>query len=542
MFSQNGFRFFKGKGFTMPLLVALASILVYLPALHNGFVEWDDHEYVYQNPHIRSLDMKFLRWAFFSFHASNWHPLTWISHALDYAVWGLNPMGHHLTSVVLHGLNAFLVVIVIVNLLRAASRHKEAGGFLSERGILMAAGITGLIFGLHPIHAESVVWVSERKDMLCAFFFLLSVMSYMSYARNKTYPNYLLSFGFFILALLSKPMAVTLPVVLLIMDWYPFRRFQKAEPLKPVLIEKLPFFAIGLISVVITLMAQHSAGAIKSLAIYPLSVRILVGIKALVFYWAKMLWPADLLPYYPYPQNVSLLSFEYTTAALSALVITAACAFLSRRQPVWAAIWIYYVVTLLPVLGIIQVGKQAMADRYTYLPGIGLFLLTGIAASMVIERLITSGRWNIVMKTVSLSFAAILLGLMSYTTTRQTHIWKNDITLWSYEIERNPTVAIAYSCRGVALAKLGYHEEALKDYERAINLDPNSAVLYYNRGNAYARLGYFEEALTDYSKAINLSPAPNSDYYYNRGVVHKQLGHAKEAARDITQAEGFKDN
>jgi Tfp pilus assembly protein PilF len=486
-------------------------------------------------------------------------------------------MGHHLTSIVLHGLNTFLVVILAIYLLRVASNFKGIEGLLSDRRIFTAGVITGLLFGLHPLHVESVAWVSERKDVLCAFFFLLSIMSYMSYTTYKTYTNYLLCLGFFILALLSKPMAVTLPAVLLIMDWYPFRRFEGNGRLKSIFIEKLPFFAISIALAAITLLAQRSGGAIKSLDMYPLPDRILVGFKALGSYLGKMLWPTRLSPFYPYPQNAAFFSYEYLLSVLLVVGITLACIALLKRQSVWLAIWGYYVITLLPVLGIIQVGGQAMADRYIYLPSIGPFLFIGLVVALVFEKLTASVRWNMMMKVFTLSIATILTVFMSYTTVKQIGIWKDGITLWSRAIEIDPikvdkayynrgliykntgrfqealkdlTQAIrigimkfapglhrSYGCRAAVYTELGYMEEALKDYTQAINLSPTSISYFYynNRGIVYAKFGRFEEALKDYEHAIYINP----DFpalYYNRGNAYAKLERLEDALRDYTQA------
>ena len=204
--------------------VGFVTFLVFLPTLQNDFINWDDSLYVYENPLIRSFDTQLLISAFGDFYAGFWHPLTWISHALDYAIWGLNPMGHHLTNNILHAINAFLVVILITRLVEAAS-----GSLKSSKGSLVAAVTTGLLFGLHPLRVESVAWVAERKDLLCGLFYLLSIMAYTSYAANKSYRTYFISLGLFTLALMSKPMAVSLPVVLLILDWYPFRRIESIK-------------------------------------------------------------------------------------------------------------------------------------------------------------------------------------------------------------------------------------------------------------------------------------------------------------------------
>ena len=240
-------------------LVFVLTFVLYLPSLGHEFVEWDDSMYVFDNPHIRSFDLSFLKWAFTGFHAGNWHPLTWISHAVDYAIWGLNPLGHHLTNIVLHSVNTFAVVFLVMGLIRAV-RERTSGdeSWLDEKMMLITAGVTGLLFGLHPLHVESVAWVAERKDLLCALFYMLSLMAYTKYAqadsdetRGKeatllfSDKRYLYSLGFFILALLSKPMAVSLPAVLVILDWYPFGRIHSLKSFWKSVINKLPFIAFS---------------------------------------------------------------------------------------------------------------------------------------------------------------------------------------------------------------------------------------------------------------------------------------------------------
>ena len=308
--------------------VSLMTFLVYLSALQNDFVGWDDGTYVVENPFIRSLNGALLKWAFLDFYASNWHPLTWISHALDYAVWGLNPLGHHLTNNILHAVNTFLVVLLVVKLMEAVRRRREAvprpkigrstESPLTEepydvKGPLIAAATTGLLFGLHPIHVESVAWVAERKDLLCALFFLLSIMMYIRYITppSPSYPkrgwrsrgSYFLSLAFFTLALLSKPMAVSLPFVLLVLDWYPFGRITSYKTFGTAFIGKMPFIALSLVSSILTVQAQKEA--IVPMELAPLSQRILVGVESLIGYLWKMILPVNLSPFYPYPKNLS---------------------------------------------------------------------------------------------------------------------------------------------------------------------------------------------------------------------------------------------
>ncbi|MGD0885158.1 MAG: hypothetical protein ABSA46_09855, partial [Thermodesulfovibrionales bacterium] len=374
--------------------VSLITFAIYLSSLRNDFVIWDDGLYVINNLHIRSLNWAFFQWAFSGFYAGNWHPLTWVSHAFDYAVWGLNPMGHHLTNNILHAMNTFLVVLLCIKLLemwKERSMPEAASPFLDERRIMIAAGVTGLLFGLHPLHVESVAWVAERKDLLCGLFFLLSISAYVKHIRALVSEplekkkaaslffnrSYLVSLVFFVLALLSKPMAVSLPVVLLLLDWYPFQRICSWKSFRDSGLEKLPFIACSLISSILTIMAQRTGGATGMMGFVPLRARMLVAAKAFVDYLGKIAVPVDLSPYYPYPklQEVTLVSPQYLFAVIFVVGLTAILLVAAKKQRVWLSAWGYYVVTLIPVIGIVQVGSQAMADRYMYLPSLGPFLL-----------------------------------------------------------------------------------------------------------------------------------------------------------------------
>ncbi len=372
-------------------VVALITLAVYLPALRNDFVNFDDPIHAYNNLNIRSLNLNFFKWAFTTFDSGIWHPLTWLSHGLDYAVWGLKPLGHHLTSIIIHALNTFLVVLLSIRLLDIRRKHSEDSTFLNKQGMLIAGGVAGLLFGVHPLHVESVAWVAERKDVLCGMFYLLGILSYLEYAQtpSKNVSSWLfnrfyqLSFLFFVLALLSKPMAVSLPVVLLILEWYPLQRIRSFKTLQAAVVEKLPFFALCLISSLVALSAQKAAGAMIQLTDAPLASRALVSIKALMMYLWKMAIPFDLAPLYPYPRYVVLMSFEYLSLIALAGGITLVCIYMAQRQQLWLSLWSFYLITLLPVIGIVQVGSQSMADRYTYLPSLGPFLLIGIASGRI---------------------------------------------------------------------------------------------------------------------------------------------------------------
>ena len=609
-------------------LVAFASFLAYLPALGNGFVGvWDDNAYIAGNPHIRSLDAAFFRWALFDFHASNWHPLTWLSHALDYAIWGLNPWGHHLTSNILHALNTFLVVLLVVRLLEAGrklthnkispnpsrdhnspfpplilrggadlpgrSAEAEGGGVIPKRGtsappplekgdgggfsdtsVLIAAATTGLLFGLHPVHVESVAWVSERKDLLCALFYLLSIMAYTKYvcrggplwppkegqpqgvAPTKKDPGspgieygqagmtkprqflnrqYLLALGFFILALLSKPMAVSLPLVLLILDWYPFGRLRSFGDLLTAGVEKIPFVVLSLFSSIVTILAQRSGESIGSLQLIPLSVRIPVAAESLIAYLRKMLLPVDLVPLYPYPQDVSLISFRYAAAIALVLGITLACLHLKKEQRFWLAAWGSYVVMLIPVLGIVKVGNLAMADRYTYLPSIGPFLIAGLCMAWIAGKVSALQRRRILAGLACSAGALLIFVALSYGTFLQTGIWKNAFVLWDHAIAKGFGSATAYNNRGLSLDDMGQRDKAREDFEKAIALDPQNYFAYNNLGVLCGKDRQYQKSIKYFLKAIAINPR-HADSYCNLGLSYFYLNQYGSALENYTRA------
>jgi tetratricopeptide (TPR) repeat protein len=542
----------KSIALILSISVALLTLFVYLPALQNQFVTWDDPEYVYDNPHILTINTDFFEWAFFDFYFANWHPLTWLSHAIDYKIWKLNPLGHHLTSVLIHTVNTFLVMTIVILLCSEAIGDRNSEERPVELKTLAAGTVTGLLFGLHPLHVESVAWVSERKDVLCAFFFLLSSIAYLKYVKaqtGKTQSNpfaifvdkkYLSAFGLFMLSLLSKPMSATLPVLLLILDWYPLRRLKK-QNVRIILLEKLPFFALSIGCAIIAFYAQRSGAALTSLVQVPLFPRLLMGSKAVIAYLGKMLWPSNLAPFYPYPRNIGTLSLstpEYFIPLLLIISITAFCLLFLyvKKQRMWLAAWCYYLVTLLPVIGIIKLGGQSMADRYTYLPSIAPFIVLGIVFVWILDKL-TGSIPQAMLRTVIYSlFAVFLIVPISYATVKQTRIWENGGTLWSKEIEMQPEVARAYLNRGKYYTEIGQFEKALNDFSQAITLDPDSPKNFYDRGTCFFKLGLYEEALHDLSQAIRLSHVPVFEYYNNRAIVFAKMNRLQEALEDYSLA------
>ncbi len=564
-------------------IAALVSILAYLPALRNGFLDWDDPLYVTKNQQIRNFDLTFLKWAFSGYHASNWHPLTWIAHSLDYLIWGMNPAGHHAVNLLIHGINVAVLVFLIDRLLEAASGSSENRDtiFLRDRDArLLTAGFCGLLFGVHPVHVESVAWIAERKDLLCALFYLASLLAYIHFVRNSEKSariSYWTSVCFYVLSLLSKPMAVSLPLILLLLDWYPLQRFEKKR-LRSVLLEKLPFLLLAAAVSVVTVFAQKQGNSISSLVTVPFSERGLVAFQALIAYLGDLLWPYHLIPFYPYPTHISLLSYAFGVPLLIVLMITCCSVFMFKKNKLWPALWCYYVITLAPVLGIVQVGGQARADRYTYLPSIAPLLAAALGIVWCLKKL-QARAGNFPFRTIYLAFVSGLIFILALFTAKQTSVWKDNLSLWSSVIEstamtdkreyRNfevvyhnhacalekagrtaealneyslaialtPNVPGSYINRAVLLVKLQDLKGGLEDYNAAIALKPGSAVLYYNRGNVLARLGQAEAAIRDYTKAITLASSPDPDYFHNRGVIYRRLNRFAESARDFALGE-----
>jgi hypothetical protein len=540
----------KNLHYSVAGLVAVITCAVYLTSLQNEFVEWDDSIYVYENLHVRSLDISFFRWAFLDFHAGNWHPLTWISHAVDYALWGLNPWGHHLTNIILHSLNASIVVLLIMGLIEALRKTTiEHERPLKERMTLLVGGATGILFGLHPIHVESVAWVAERKDLLCALFFLLSMSAYAKYgtlAHAETpHPRsesrflkklYLLSLGSFTLALLSKPMAVTLPVCLLMLDWYPLKRIQSFRTFWIAFVEKLPFLALSLVSSILTILAQAAGKSIVPIEYAPVSTRMLVASKALMVYLGKMLVPLNLIPFYPYPSDVSLLSFDYLSAVVLVLGITTVCIVVIKGHEPLLSVWGYYVVTLMPVLGIVQVGNQFLADRYAYLPSLGPFLLVGLAVAWLFEKVNELKHWSRPATLLCAAAAICILVSLSYLTVKQIGVWQNSISLWTYVINKEPVRApLAYYNRGVFYAKKGQVDRALYDFKKTIMLDPSDYKAYYNLGVLYGSSGLFDMAIECFSMAIVINQNYDVAYLY-RGTYYARTGRMEQARADYQKA------
>lgn len=537
---EKGYTHFRKTPILLASLAALITFLVYLPALKNGFVNWDDDIYLNE---IVSLGTGsgFLKSFTDVPPHSYWHPVTLISYLVDYALWGQAPWGYHLVNIIFHASNTFLVFVLTLSLFRhSASR-------LSEFSALTAASVASLLFALHPLHVESVAWVAERKDMLYAFFFILSILAYLEYAAaasRRRWPLYAASLIFFILSLMSKPMAVTLPFVLIIMDVYPLERTRGVNP-KKLILEKVPFFIMSGLSIAMTVFLQK--GTIPRQGFFPLPIRVVTALRSFIFYLYKMLLPFDLAPYYPYPEKISLFSLEYAGSALFFIAISLFCIFTLKKAKIFSAAWLFYIITLIPVIGLVQVGGQEAADRYTYFSSLGPFLLAGVASGLLVQR---GGRGAFVL----LSLCGAIAFFLAYMTISQIGVWKDSVTMWSYEIrflekapeisgddtdgysrDSVPRAAVAYYSRAMAYNQLGNYDLAIKDLNKVVSLGPKFSRAYLNRGVDYGKVGNLEMAAADFKKAIELNPE-YAPAYLNLGMIYSRAGDNAKAAVFLKKA------
>jgi len=499
--------------FIISFLCSFATLMVYLPALQNVFVNFDDGPYVYENAFIRTLDWPFVRDSFLGFHYLNWHPLTMISYAVDYRLWGLDPFGYHLTNVLLHSANTFLAGVLTALLLKAGCGQRP------PVFVYAATAASALLFGLHPLHVESVAWISGRKDVLSGFFFLLALISYLRYAasaRKALY--YTATFVLSALAMMSKPIAVTLPVVFLILDYYPLRR-----PLvfRTAVLEKFPFAALSCLTAVITVLAQTTAGAFTS----GLAERALVSARAYFFYLWKTAVPVDLAPFYPIIPKPSLSSAEYLGSVLVLIGLAALCV-TKRARGAFSAAFAFYLVTLLPVIGIVQISSHMAADRYMYLPSLALFALAGAGAGRLAAY---TDRVRMAVLVPALAVFVVL----SFASIRQMGIWKDSVTLWSHEAEKYPYVFLAYNNRAVAYTQKGRYMDAIEDLKRAISMQPDFVPAYINLADAFKKTGRKDLAADVYSSGVEATGA-NAELLFERGLNYNSMGEYAKATEDFT--------
>ena len=566
------------------VILIVANFVAFGRIVANDFINFDDDKYITENNYIKSgINTESIKWAFTSSHAANWHPLTWLSHMLDWQLFGANASGHHFVSLLLHIGCALLLFL-----------------FLSKTtGSLWPAAFVAALFALHPLRVESVAWVSERKDVLSLFLGLASLYAYACYVESSKLSKYFMSLMLFALSLLAKPMLVTLPFVLMLLDFWPLKRWQKAFPsvnvpvslsersekkktkqrradsikekkisvplinrakiIRSLLWEKAPFIFLALVSCIVTIWAQSKGGAVASLEKLPFLERIMNAIVTYVAYLIKIFWPVNLAVFYPYEQF--LASWQVFAAASIILAISIAVIYAIKKAPFLFVGWFWYLGTLVPVIGLMQVGKQAMADRYTYLPsiGIGIILIWGVVYLLPKVKL----------RKIIIIPAALILAALTFLTWQQCGYWKNSVILYDHvlkvtknndlahcnlanelvkqknvreaithyreAIEINPYYASAHSNLGAALAAQGKDEEAITHYLAAIKIKPDQEEAHSNLGVVLAAQGKSEEAIIHYLAAIKINP-DYDDAYYNLANLFIKQGKSEEAIDNYRQA------
>ncbi|MBP6964020.1 MAG: tetratricopeptide repeat protein, partial [Armatimonadetes bacterium] len=475
-----------------PLLVGAALVLVTLASyryvFRAGFV-FDDAFYLVRNAHVRNgLGFESVKWALRAFYGANWHPLTWLSSMLDYRVFGDRAAGHHAVNLLFHIVNSVLLLVVLRRM----------------TGSLWRSAFVAALFALHPLHVESVAWLSERKDVLSAFFMLAAMWAYVGYADRPGLGRYALVTLAFALGLMSKPMLVSLPILLLMLDCWPLRRVSSLGPM-PLLIEKLPLFALSIASGVITYLAQRSGEAVARLDKFPFGLRAANALTSYVAYIWKTLYPAGLAAYYPYPKE-GVPALSVIAAALLLAAVTLLAVRLARSRPYLIVGWLWYVVSLIPVIGLVQVGEQAMADRYMYIPMIGLGIVVAWGVPDLLAR--PGGAAPVqppVARGLAVVSAAVLLALAAVTSAQVRH-WESDYTLFRRVVEVAPGSALAHSNYGLALAEKGEYDKAIEQYGKALDADPTYVRAYFNLGNALKETGRPDEAVLQFREALRIDP------------------------------------
>ncbi len=478
-------------------------LALYWPVTRSGFINFDDDEYVSANPHVQGeLSAEAIKWAFTTGHASNWHPLTWLSHMLDCQWFGASNAGAmHLVNVLFHAANTALLFLL---LRRVTGR---------EFGSLCVAAL----FAFHPLHVESVAWIAERKDVLSTFLGFLALWHYFTYARTYRSLSYVTSLVFYALSLMSKPMLVTMPVLLLLLDYWPLRRFATGK-VSRLLLEKLPYLGLALASSLVTFLVQRQL-AVVQLEQLSLPLRLGNAITTYLAYLGKLFWPAQLAFFYPHP--ITHPTSAVVSCALALLIITSAMWLLRIRAPYLLFGWLWYLVTLVPVIGLVQVGSQEMADRYTYLPSIGIFL----ACVWTVSDWLWRARFG---RLYATSIAGVVLIACASATSYQLRFWRDSVTLFNHGLALTRKNLVANINIGAAYMAQGKNQEALQHYRAAVQIKPDNAKAQYNLGLVLASMGHAEEARKHFRIALRIDP------FYTKNL--KALGDSLLKSGNVAEA------
>jgi len=497
------------------LMLAAITLAVYWQVGNHEFVDYDDGRYITENPHVSAgLIGPNISWAFTSTYASNWHPITWLSHMADAQMYGMNPRGYHLTNVVIHAASTVLLLFLIFRL----------------TGSLWPSAFVAAMFALHPLHVESVAWAAERKDVLSAFFWFLTLHFYAAYVTKRKPRMYLLCFLSFVMGLMSKPMLVTLPIVMLLLDFWPFNRctFDNKDGrqhvpvffvsrLVPLLTEKIPFFVCSLLSAAVTIYAQQKGGAMRTLVASPLWARIENAIVAYGKYIAKTLWPHNLAVFNPYPSSIPLWQVILSLVVL--LTISATTIRLRRRHPYLLVGWFWFIITLVPVIGLVQVGDQSMADRYTYIPLIGLFMMVAFLSSALTKGLAQY------QQRISAVAAGLVLIVSTALTWQQIAYWQDNVSLLRHAARVTPRNYLAHFNLASIHAKKGDLDDAVREYREVLAISPDDVKAHTNLGSVLAKKGEFDAAIREFQEVLAVKP--------NDVMAHSNIGNALTEKGDL---------
>lgn len=536
----------------LQMLFIFSFLIVCILIIHgqvvcHDFMNVDDGLYVTKNYYIQSgFTFHNFILAFTTTIAANWHPLTFLSLILDYELYGLNAGGYHFTNLLLHLANTFLLFFLL----------KRMTGSVGKSCFVAA------LFALHPLHVESVAWVSARKDVLSTFFWLLTIWAYYWYVTRPEIKRYCFVLMFFVFGLMAKPMVVTLPFVLLLLDYWPFHRYtndctisknNSAGPLicaeggaaicdnklpsdnaclnvkrktsRFIITEKIPLLILSSLSCVVTYEAQKHAGAVQSAEAFPFAIRLTNAIVSYASYIEKTFWPGRLSAFYPHPGMWPLTDVLLSGSLLIIISLCVLC--INRRYPYMAVGWLWFLGTLVPVIGIVQVGNQAMADRYTYVPLTGLFIMMAWSVPDIMKRLPYR---NIIL---AFGFALIVI-VLTVISSQRCQLWGDNVALWEDAL-KNYRSAFTYNIRGLGYADKGQYHEAIDDFKAALEIQPDYAEAIINRADVYGVTGQYKQALADFSKALKIKP-DFADAYYNRGIVHLAMNRLDLAINDFTTA------
>ncbi len=487
----------------IPLLLAALTLAVYAQVARYDFINFDDPGYARDNPHVLAgLSREGLVWAFTTTKEANWHPLTWLSLQLDAQLFGPSPPGFHATNVVLHVANVLLLYLLFQRMTRS-----------SWRSALVAA-----LFGIHPVHVESVAWIAERKDVLSALFGLAACHLWLNVLERPSVARHALAAGTYAASLLAKPMLVSLPILLLLFDVWPLAR---KSPLKARLLEKAPLFALAALFCLVTLKAQAQGGVIRSFEQYPLDARIANAAVSTLRYLGKAIWPVDLSVFYPYPYG-GIPVWQVVGSAAALIVVTTLCLRARASAPCLLTGWLWYLVTLVPIIGIVQVGSQAMADRYTYLPLIGPFAMAAFALP---------ARFRI----ASIAGAGIAVALLAVTAHRQAAYWRDSRTLFAHAVEVTTENAVAESNLGGALLELGEIDAGIEHCREAIRIAPQLGGAQSNLVRGLLARGKTDEAAALVRDGLRDRP-DDSRTHVNAGLVAILEGRNEDAVASFQRA------